>query len=511
MTIAQPTYPITTAGLVSHVGAYTDVAQVFNVMKSPYNAAGDWNGSSGTDDLIAINAAIADANTAGQGVVFCPGRHRVTGALTQLADGVSLAGVGRGVSEIKLTTDIGSYLIQTSVGTVGRCEIRDIMVNGPGSTGSTGAGDLGVLGGTTTTTAKGFLLRDRAAAIRVASNGGFYAGCGWIGNHQLFQDLRITGCGFAVYGEGGGSTFGDQTFRDCDFTGLRVACIGIAGSNILSAATMDSVHLGFAPYGIYGEAKTSQNLISDLVAHDLAFESMGNGMIFDSTGAITRQVNNCEFSISGSGWTWDAARKIAANAADYNIVAATFAHITMRGQWSLGTATLGAVGVVKANMANVKWYDAGSLINALQSASKNFAPAANTAQGVYFWGDWSERMRLSKWGGGFAAVQGDLATFGTSLGQMGATRGTTQAPIGVVAAAGANNTWVPVIIEGRASVNSGANTIAQGNLVKQGGTGGQAAAASSSPVPAATDHLIVGIAIAANSGGFTEILVRLGG
>lgn len=495
--------------------AYPDL--VFNVMAE--GAAGDWNGSTGTDDTAAINAAIAKANAAGRGYVLIPNRHRITSALTATAASVTIGGIhgGNWASEIALTADIpiNTFAITIGGGSSSRGGVSDLRVTGPGTTATTGAGNVGVLGGTTATTAGGVGIAGNKALIqRVRVAGGFAYGISWVGNHQHFLDVDVTGCGYNVYGIGGGSTFGDQTFRDCDFTGTRVASIAVAGNNTLDAVTLDNVHCGFGPYGLYGETKISKDLLTNSSLSDLAFESIGNAAIYDATPGKTRVLSNLTWIGGiGGGGGWDATRSISGNSTNYTFDVGSFINCDFNpGNWDvlISGATLG---LLSGTVSNVNLRNTASLIVSLLTSGKTVLNASSTLNGCYLWGVYGELMRLCKWGGGIAAVTGDLATFGASLGPFGVTRSTSQVPFGVVAHPAPNNTYVPVVISGRVFANSGANTIAAGVNVKQGGTAGQIAAATT-PVPAAGDHPIVGVSVAANgatSAGFTEMIVMRGG
>jgi len=89
-------------------------SQVFSV--KDYGAVGDGS----TDDIVAINAAISAAQTAGGGIVYFPPGTYIIGtwsgtsgtnqhrAIT-LLPGVSLRGAGRGVSIIKVAASVGNY------------------------------------------------------------------------------------------------------------------------------------------------------------------------------------------------------------------------------------------------------------------------------------------------------------------------------------------------------------------------------------------------------------------
>lgn len=72
-----------------------------------YGAVGDWNGTSGTDNTAAIQAAIDKANTYTDGatVYFPPGNYRVTGTINLFADRSGLLGDGAIVTLTDHNTD----------------------------------------------------------------------------------------------------------------------------------------------------------------------------------------------------------------------------------------------------------------------------------------------------------------------------------------------------------------------------------------------------------------------
>lgn len=117
------------------------MSNVYNVKSSPYNAVG--NGV--TDDTTAINSAIADANSAGGGVVFFPiGTYKTSASLVITGNNIILAGAGWS-SVIKPGSgaqfDVISTPIPASAGlsgyTVNYIGIQELAIDCSNMTGTT--------------------------------------------------------------------------------------------------------------------------------------------------------------------------------------------------------------------------------------------------------------------------------------------------------------------------------------------------------------------------------------
>lgn len=118
---------------------------VYNI--TVYGAVGDWNGTTGTDNTTAMQAAINAANAAGGGIVFVPtGAYKISSALTLYSDIIIM---GAGASALNLFTS-GSTIVQSTLnadifttgtlagggGAVYACAIRDINLTYSGGLGS---------------------------------------------------------------------------------------------------------------------------------------------------------------------------------------------------------------------------------------------------------------------------------------------------------------------------------------------------------------------------------------
>ena len=105
-----------------------------------FGAVGDWNGTTGTDDTAAINAAIASLGSAGGTVFFPTGRYKTTSKIT-VSTPVRIVGTGRGSNggihrcEIVKT---GSYTAIEFVPNAAWGGIQDIAI---GSSNSAFTGD----------------------------------------------------------------------------------------------------------------------------------------------------------------------------------------------------------------------------------------------------------------------------------------------------------------------------------------------------------------------------------
>jgi hypothetical protein len=103
-------------GISKTVARRFPCAPIYDVMDAPFNAAG--NGT--TDDTAAINAAIAAANLV-PGAVYLGSRHRITGALTALANNdIALIGRGEFNGGTIISLDVGSTLGTAAISVTGQ-------------------------------------------------------------------------------------------------------------------------------------------------------------------------------------------------------------------------------------------------------------------------------------------------------------------------------------------------------------------------------------------------------
>jgi hypothetical protein len=117
-------------------GAICDTGgQVLNVKCPPYNAKGDWNGTTGTDDTDAIERALEAANglvvgiweTGGDTTIsarrrvpvfFPPGQYRTTRTIPIRYSGVSLLGIGTPISGGSVWSGYTSMIVGDHAGDV---------------------------------------------------------------------------------------------------------------------------------------------------------------------------------------------------------------------------------------------------------------------------------------------------------------------------------------------------------------------------------------------------------
>lgn len=109
---------------------------IYDVMRPPFNAAGDGV----TDDTAAINAAIAAAN-ANPGDIYFGNEHLISGALTAITgDAIAIRGRGaRGDGTLITATGATPYNIFT-FDTCKDCSLSDVFVEAPGTWASRGLG-----------------------------------------------------------------------------------------------------------------------------------------------------------------------------------------------------------------------------------------------------------------------------------------------------------------------------------------------------------------------------------
>lgn len=139
-------------------------------------------------------------------------------------------------------------------------------------------------------------------------------------NHERFFACRFTNGYYNVYFQGGATTFGDQSFFDCDLSGARWASVAVAPTNVADTVMFSSGHTGFAPYCFYKETGTAnRGFISDTQMIGLSFEQVGNAAILDDSSNPTANGSFSYSVIDSAGFTWNPTYKIAARARDYAV------------------------------------------------------------------------------------------------------------------------------------------------------------------------------------------------
>lgn len=425
-----------------------------------------------TTDTSAIQDAINDTVTKGGGVVYLPPGVYKKNYHLELKLGVELRGSGRGCTFIVDTTDLGSGVASISTdedtNAIRYPAIRDLTLVGPAA-GATTSGFAALSPGTSPANMDG-IAANSDAQIFGCNVWGYRSGISILGNHQHFEDVRCCGCYYGVYFAGGGSSFDNQYFYKCEIALNNWASIGIHGDNRIGASHLLDVHLGFGPYGIYKEnngVDSSKQVIVDSVLDTVWFESVGNGAVYDATGA-RGVINNT--------WTnlyvlWTGSRKIIANAADYTFVAGAFNDNTFTSVADIGLPP-GAVGVFNTGQAyNNKFLaGGGSLIANMTGGALIFADG-NDVQGTDIATRQGGRCTMRKVVGSTNPSLGSLVYLaGQSSLQSVAVDAVSSSsiPVGTVQAWGQSGTghWAPILVQGRGpqlaktASNLGSNIVA---------------------------------------------------
>lgn len=217
------------------------VGKVFNV--GGYGAVGDWNGTTGTDDTVAIKAAISAAEAAGGGVVYAPKKYRITSALT-LKEGTIIQ--GEGISNSALIKD---YVESTPTNAF---VVMDVTNNSGGLRGislyAAQAGGAGVSLIATATDAPDFIVLDHV-----------YITGGALWNHTIYVDGSLR-------------TSAPQGVRDlkilnCDLFNASSSIVTLKGYNNVNIDNTGMYGTGPADnFDIQGAAGfASNNLSANLV------------------------------------------------------------------------------------------------------------------------------------------------------------------------------------------------------------------------------------------------------
>jgi hypothetical protein len=132
-----------TNGFIAHPGEVPENPDYVNVRS--YGAKGDWNGSTGTDDTAAIQAAIDSLNTAtgasetptgltGGIVVFPTGKYKITSAL-KVYEGTYLVGTGKYSSQIYNANTAGANAVSFVAPTRALAGTGTLATNGVAAAG----------------------------------------------------------------------------------------------------------------------------------------------------------------------------------------------------------------------------------------------------------------------------------------------------------------------------------------------------------------------------------------
>lgn len=458
---------------------------VLNVKDAPYSATG--NGI--TDDRVAIQAAIDAARAAGGGTVFFPrGTYKIGAALTRPSDTpVNLVGVGE-ASVIKVTADFGAGQFALDISnydpeTHVRHVIANLYVQGYVGGLTPGVAPMNMWGVKT-------LAFDCWRNVRVQ---GFKCGAYIREHHEEFQTCNFEGNYYGAYWGAGATNENDQSFRGGNLAGCTFASAAVASGEIMGGVQFYGTHLGFSPYCIYREAAAAGDFMVGALFFGAAFESHGNGLIFDEskTGIIrdTRFLE-CQVDFEGQASAFNA--QIAARAHDWVIVAGTLSNVKISGsRYTLPTNALG-LGFIDCNVAElIYWEDMQPIIDNLVAEGGSLVQATNYVD------DFRGRSATTDLEVLYvpeAVAKNDLLF---EAGPPFVTKTTGVSPRGVALQAGTSK-YIPVAIGGRVSVKA-TGAIAALEYVKPSGSL-DGAAVTNGAVRSG-----FGIATAAASGGLVAI------
>jgi hypothetical protein len=329
MPISQPTYPITTSGLVDHVGAYTDdqlgggkFGGLIDV--SQHGMVPNVGGYYGS-----IFQGIIDlAQTAGPGgtevgLYFPPGSYNITDDGTAQRQfepnaGQRLVIVGPtpavSAGDCAVTINCGDpgldahgnpkYVIRMLNSSAdpdpgfpdlpydesaAPWVIENVSFVGPGS--GVAFGDLPSVGNGVRFSGKGIC---RGVGIL-----GFRAGACVHNDHQRFFDVYFQGNGYNMLWEATNG-LGDQMVDNFHLESASIAGIGIHCQGAILQASFRSGHFGNSPYGIYrfGSTGGRSQAMAGVTMTNVSFEGCGNGNLFDESIRAGSPLTDSAFEIT---------------------------------------------------------------------------------------------------------------------------------------------------------------------------------------------------------------------
>ena len=218
-----------------------------------------------------------------------PGGIRDTGFVVPQVDEY---GDGLAQTRITFTTDLGPGTCglgetDRGIGSTTRARIRDLRLVGPSRGGTLGKPPAAM---------DGFCIGAKEMLRRVRADF-FHAGVNVLEDHWEIQDSEFSGNLYGVYLAAGGDTFGNGVLRDVYPGGSLLASIAVAAGSVLDSATLQNVHLGFAPYGFYREhappgSPAPLAFISNSLLENIWGEALGNGYIHGENGVGDVVVRN---------------------------------------------------------------------------------------------------------------------------------------------------------------------------------------------------------------------------
>jgi hypothetical protein len=308
-----------------------------------------------------INAALANG---GQAALTGPGNHRAVTPITIPANAM-------------LEIEGGTVLNCPADTSTPNIVVREGFLVGAGRI--VGPGISKGIGKPNCQAAMGVWADDHAT-VRDLRVSGFLVGADIVGNHQHFDNVRITDCYINLTFGAGADDFGDQHLHNCDLTGAYLASIAVDPSSTIDNAEFIGGHAGWAPYGILRPSTpgstAGKQFITSTVFKGFAFETVGNAAIYDQSG--TKEVSSCVFE--NAGGIFNPAWRMSGAPRDGLIDVGTLMDVRFTGSATFSTPGDKAVVVAHRGAANVIWEDGRAFWQAAKAPAILSTPSA---KGVY--------------------------------------------------------------------------------------------------------------------------------
>jgi hypothetical protein len=298
---------------------------------------------SGANDSARVQAAIDDAHATNKGIVWlAPRTYAMTTPIT--VKSIILAGAGIRATTLQWAADGGAGVAAVTITDPATIrwssQMRDMHIVGPG------ARSLGVK-----TSQMDGVLNQAPCIYKNVRIRQFGSGCRQeaIEGHTTWVDCNITDNYYGIHISSAlGAAGADQLVMNCDINGNTFANIAVTEARGVDGIHMFRGHCGYAPYGVYQEAGTTNTpFLIDCTFHRARFESCGNGAFFtEKTGAGDRGGLQA-VELVDVGFSWNDDYKIAARAKDYAFLADYCGRglIIRSGMWPFKKGTVGAMKV----------------------------------------------------------------------------------------------------------------------------------------------------------------------
>lgn len=259
--------------------------------------AGGAKGDNSTDDLAALNAAIAHVRTARAGgqrgatLLLDGGSYRTSNEIVIPGTDVTVLGDGVESTVIRPLTDFGAgkFAIRGDALKGRHLTFEKFRVVGPtASSPPTGASSAAMSG--VQLPGGGCISRDVTAEY-------FHSGIELSADHSALYDCIASSNFYGVYFGLDVNQEADQRIIGCELANNSLASIGIRGSNVMGGVTIIGTHMGYSPYGIYKEDSTAfpqtvgdvtytqePHAVSGCVFIDSPCEAYSHGFIYCENG-----------------------------------------------------------------------------------------------------------------------------------------------------------------------------------------------------------------------------------